>query len=70
MLNKRSDFGSILQKLSISGRLLAIMSEYQLPYGTTAEVAVYTEHAHHLAMMRKILLRMNSWKTISSRSLI
>lgn len=38
------------------------MSEYQLPYGTTAEVAVYTEHAHHLAMMRKILLRMNSWK--------
>ena len=38
------------------------MSEYQLPYGTTAEAAVYTEHAHHLAMMRKILLRMNSWK--------
>lgn len=38
------------------------MDEYNLPYGTTAEVAVYTEHAHHLAMMRKILLRMNSWK--------
>ncbi|MDG2940318.1 HlyD family secretion protein [Bisgaard Taxon 10/6] len=38
------------------------MSEYNLPLGTTAEVAVYTEHAHHLAMMRKILLRMNSWK--------
>ncbi len=38
------------------------MSAYNLPYGTTAEVAVYTEHAHHLAMMRKILLRMNSWK--------
>ncbi|MDY6215221.1 hypothetical protein [Actinobacillus porcinus] len=38
------------------------MSEYQLPYGTTAEVAVYTEHTHHLAMMRKVLLRMNSWK--------
>ncbi|MFZ7216995.1 HlyD family secretion protein [Avibacterium avium] len=38
------------------------MSEYQLPYGVSAEVAVYTEHAHHLAMMRKILLRMNSWK--------
>ncbi len=38
------------------------MSEFNLPYGTTAEVAVYTEHAHHLAMMRKILLRMNSWK--------
>ncbi|WP_373777456.1 HlyD family secretion protein [Glaesserella sp.] len=38
------------------------LSEYNLPYGTTAEVAVYTEHFHHLAMMRKILLRMNSWK--------
>lgn len=38
------------------------MAAYDLPYGTTAEVAVYTEHAHHLAMMRKILLRMNSWK--------
>ena len=24
------------------------MSEYNLPLGTTAEVAVYTEHAHHL----------------------
>lgn len=43
-------------------KLTEDMSEYQLPYGTTAEVAVYTEHAHHLAMMRKILLRMNSWK--------
>ncbi|MBF0751015.1 MULTISPECIES: HlyD family secretion protein [unclassified Pasteurella] len=38
------------------------MEEYQLPFGATAEAAVYTEHAHHLAMMRKILLRMNSWK--------
>ncbi|MFZ7241349.1 HlyD family secretion protein [Avibacterium avium] len=38
------------------------MSAYSLPYGVSAEVAVYTEHAHHLAMMRKILLRMNSWK--------
>ncbi|NEN75885.1 HlyD family secretion protein [Pelistega sp. NLN82] len=38
------------------------IDEYDLPYGTSAEVAVYTEHAHHLAMMRKILLRMNSWK--------
>ena len=38
------------------------VSAYHLPFGTTAEAAVYTEHAHHLAMMRKILLRMNSWK--------
>ncbi|MCK3656973.1 hypothetical protein A4G19_15025 [Pasteurellaceae bacterium Macca] len=43
-------------------KITSDMSEYDLPYGTTAEVAIYTEHAHHLAMMRKILLRMNSWK--------
>ncbi|QIM63400.1 hypothetical protein A1D29_08950 [Pasteurellaceae bacterium Orientalotternb1] len=43
-------------------KLTSDMSEYALPYGTTAEVAVYTEHAHHLAVMRKVLLRMNSWK--------
>ncbi|MBE2894067.1 HlyD family secretion protein [Spirabiliibacterium falconis] len=35
---------------------------YHLPYGTNVEIAVYTHHMHHLAMMRKILLRMNSWK--------
>ena len=38
------------------------VSAYHLPFSTTAEAADYTEHAHHLAMMRKILLRMNSWK--------
>lgn len=43
-------------------KITSDMSEYDLPFGTTAEVAIYTEHMHHLAMMRKILLRMNSWK--------
>lgn len=38
------------------------MSEYDLPYGTTAEAAVYSQYAHHLVVMRKILLRMNSRK--------
>ncbi|WP_219336236.1 hypothetical protein [Rodentibacter ratti] len=32
------------------------MDEYQLPFGATAGAAVYTEHAHHLAMMRKIFI--------------
>ena len=35
--------------------------EYDLPHGLYGESAVYSEHAHHLAVMRKILLRMASW---------
>jgi hypothetical protein len=27
----------------------------------TAEVAVYTEHWHHVGVMRRVLLRMSSW---------
>lgn len=38
------------------------LSAYQLPGGVTAEVAVYTEHVHHVAIMRKILFRMKSWQ--------
>jgi hypothetical protein len=37
------------------------MSSYQLPGGVVADVAVYTEHWHHVALLRKILLRMGSW---------
>ncbi len=36
-------------------------SEYDLPHGLYGESAIYSEHAHHLAVMRKILLRMASW---------
>ncbi len=37
------------------------LSPYKLVPGTTGAAAVYTEHFHHLAVMRKVLLRMNSW---------
>jgi multidrug resistance efflux pump len=37
------------------------LSAYQLPGGVSAEVAIYTHHWHHVAVMRKVLLRMNSW---------
>ncbi|RLA35010.1 MAG: HlyD family secretion protein [Gammaproteobacteria bacterium] len=33
----------------------------RLPEGAYAQSAIYTEHAHHLAVLRKILLRMSSW---------
>jgi multidrug resistance efflux pump len=51
-----------------AGRVLAIidvtddMSDYQIPMGSTAQVAIYTEYFHHVALIRKILLRMRSWQ--------
>jgi multidrug resistance efflux pump len=50
------------------GRAVAVIdilddfSAYQIPLGAAAQVALYTEHWHHLALLRKILLRMRSWQ--------
>jgi multidrug resistance efflux pump len=50
------------------GRALAViditddMSGYQIPLGAAAQVAIYTEHWHHVSLLRKILLRMRSWQ--------
>jgi multidrug resistance efflux pump len=38
------------------------MRDYQIPLGSTAQVAIYTEHWHHLSLLRKVLLRMRSWQ--------
>lgn len=38
------------------------LSAYQLPAGVIGAAAIYTEHVHHVAIMRKILLRMVSWQ--------
>jgi multidrug resistance efflux pump len=51
-----------------AGRPIAIidvsdeMGDYQIPLGSTAQVAIYTKHWHHLSLLRKILLRMRSWQ--------
>ena len=51
-----------------AGRAVAIidvsdeMRDYQIPLGSTAQVAIYTEHWHHLSLLRKVLLRMRSWQ--------
>lgn len=37
------------------------LSSFQLVPGTTGVVAVYTKHMPHLDVIRKVLLRMNSW---------
>ena len=58
----------IAQSLGPPGRAPAVieldddMSSFNLPAGSVAEVAVYTEHVHHVAVIRRILLRMKSWQ--------
>jgi multidrug resistance efflux pump len=37
------------------------ISKYVVVPGSTAQVAIYTHHMHHLAILRKVLLRMKSW---------
>ncbi len=50
------------------GRAVAVIeldedkSAYNIPGGAAAQVALYTEHAHHFAIIRRILLRMRSWQ--------
>ncbi len=50
------------------GRVLTVfkfeddLSPYQIVPGTTGVVAVYTKHMPHIALIRKVLLRMGAWK--------
>ncbi len=58
----------IAQRLGPPGRVPVVidldddMSSFNLPAGSVAEVAVYTEHIQHVAMVRRLLLRMKSWQ--------
>jgi multidrug resistance efflux pump len=58
------DFGVRLP----GGRAIAVLdilddiSGYQLPLGSAGEAAIYTEHWHHVSLLRKVLLRMRSWQ--------
>ena len=38
------------------------LSEYQLPAGAKAEVAVYSERWHIVAIVRQVLFRVKSWE--------
>jgi multidrug resistance efflux pump len=38
------------------------MRDYQIPLGSKAQVAIYSDHFHDLSLLRKILLRMKSWQ--------
>ena len=52
------DAGRVAVKLL----LLDDLQNYHLPQGSAAEIAVYSDHFHHVSIMRKILLRMKSWQ--------
>jgi len=49
-------------RIPVEIRINDDLSEFNLPAGTRAQVAVYSDHWHHIAVMRKILLRMSSWQ--------
>ncbi|EKO3411418.1 HlyD family secretion protein [Vibrio fluvialis] len=50
--------GRVLVKLRITDN----MGEFNLPLGTNAEVAVYSDTFEHVSIMRKVLIRMKSWQ--------
>ena len=58
-----ADYGALT-----AGRALAViditdnMTGYRIPLGAAGQVAIYTEHWHHVSLLRKILLRMRSWQ--------
>jgi RND family efflux transporter MFP subunit len=49
-------------RVPVQIEILDDMSDYQLPAGAKAEVAVYSESWKAVAIVRRILLRMKSWQ--------
>ncbi len=59
------DFGARIEGGSRAVALIELVddiSTYQIPLGAAAQVAIYTGHFEHLALLRRILLRMRSWE--------
>lgn len=52
--------GRVPVRIRITDERFAAYKE-QLPGGAFGQAALYSEHFHHVAVMRKILLRMSSW---------
>ena len=54
-------------RIAQHGRAIGIIEldpafdDYRLPLGVQGKAAVYTEHFSHVAVMRKVLLRMLGW---------
>lgn len=43
-------------------RITDDISQYNLPRGTSVEIAVYSDSFEHVSIMRKVLIRMKSWQ--------
>jgi multidrug resistance efflux pump len=57
-INLQADPGRALAEIQVEDDI----SKYQIPLGATAQIALLTEHWHHVALLRRILLRMRSWE--------
>ncbi|MGE4635433.1 MAG: HlyD family secretion protein [Arenicellales bacterium] len=57
-----TQFFSRAGRVAVKLRLLDDLQNYHLPQGSAAEIAVYSDHFHHVSILRKILLRMKSWQ--------
>lgn len=54
--------GGVPGRVSVLIKLDDPLHELQkVPMGLYGQAALYTEHAHHVALMRRILLRMSGW---------
>jgi len=49
-------------RIAVEIEITEDMRQYGLPTGTRAQVAVYSDHFSHVAIMRRMLLRMSSWQ--------
>jgi multidrug resistance efflux pump len=58
-MGERAPGGRAVAIIDIDGD---VFSAYNLPGGAAAQVALYTPHWHHFAIIRRILLRMRSWQ--------
>ena len=43
-------------------QIMESISEYQIPLGAAAEVAILTKHWEPVALLRRVLLRIKSWE--------
>ena len=53
------------EKKSLTSEEIEILDDvsgYQIPLGAAAQVAILTKHWEHVALLRRILLRMRSWQ--------
>lgn len=46
------------------------MSDFYIPMGSDAVVALYSHRAHHIQILRRILLRVESWRNFSILPLV